>query len=91
MAMVGKETINDIEIDEDQLNPDPANAMKPAEDENGQTTAPAGEEKPKSGTKPETANGEAAKETGEEDEPKSDTPKPPRTVGSIFSSNSTYL
>ena len=88
MAIVGKETIDDVEIDEDQLNPDPADAMKPAEDENGQVVPTSGEEKPKSGAKPEAANGEGgetAKEGEEEDEQKSDTPKPPRTVCFFFS------
>ncbi len=87
MALVGKETINDVEIDEDQLNPDPADAMKPAMDDNGQMVAPEGEEKPKSGTKTEAANGdggEPPKEGADEEEQKSDSPKPPRTVGFIL-------
>lgn len=32
MALVGKETIDDVEVNETDLNPDPADAIKPAED-----------------------------------------------------------
>ena len=79
MAMVGKETIDDVDIDEDQLNPDPADAMKPAEDENGQAVPTTGEEKPKSGTKPEAANGENG-ETAKDGEEEDEAPAMPRLV-----------
>jgi hypothetical protein len=81
MAIVGKETIDDVEVNEEgALNPDPAEAIKPATDENG-------EAKPADGAKPAspgTGEGEKKDENQEDGEKEPETPRPPRTVSTFM-------
>lgn len=84
MAIVGKETIDDVEVDEEgNLNPDPSDAMKPAVDENGEAK-PAEADAAKAPTPTAAAEGEKKEESQEDSEEKSETPRPPRTVSILY-------
>lgn len=80
MAIVGKETIDDVEVDaEGNLNPDPSDAINPAVDENDEAK-PAEADAAKAPTPIAAAEGEKKEDSQEDSEEKSETPRPPRTV-----------